>query len=139
MSRRSPTRAERRVAGVERRVARIAASPLPVVTWLVLVAAATACLVCAMLPVGPAWLGPAGAVTVTGTYAWALAARTGGRPVVFGTLALALGLATVLTDQQVLETGAAVLTAAVAGVLGVMSTVPAKGFPRLSASAWSRS
>ncbi|KAA1427882.1 hypothetical protein [Nocardioides antri] len=115
-------------AGLQRRVAGLAASRLPVAVWAVLVLAATACLVCAMVPVGPEWLGVTGSVTIAGTYAWALAARTGGRPVIFGTLAVALGLLAVWADQAVLATGAAVLTTAVAAVLGVMATVPARTF-----------
>ncbi len=66
---------------------------MPLVLWSVVLLAGLAALVAAMLPVGPPWLGGAGSVTVTTAYAWALAARTGGRPVVFGGLALALGVA----------------------------------------------
>lgn len=116
------------VSPLQERIARIAASPLPVVTWLVLVAAATAALVCAMVPVGPDWLGPSGSVAVAGTFTWAVAARTGGRPVVFGLLAVGLALVGVLSNEDFLHTGAAVVTAAVAAVLGVVVTVPAAGF-----------
>ncbi|WP_137293046.1 hypothetical protein [Nocardioides dongxiaopingii] len=112
------------------RVAALGASRVPVVAWFVLVAAGLAALVCAMVPVGPGWLGDAGAVVVASAYSWALAARTGGRPVVFGTLAAVLGVVVVLTDQDALRTGAAVLTCAVAAVLGVMTTVPAVTFLR---------
>jgi hypothetical protein len=78
--------------------------------------------------IGPAWLCSAGAVTVATAYSWALAVRTGGRPVVVGAMALVLGLAAVLSDDDSLRTGAAVLTGVVASVLGVMSTVPAVRF-----------
>lgn len=115
------------VSPLQERVARISASPLPVVAWLVLAAAETAALVCAMVPVGPDWLGKAGAVAVASTYSWALAARTGGRPVIFGLVALGLGLLGVLNSQDFLHSGAAVATAAIASVLGVMVTVPAQG------------
>lgn len=98
--------------------------------WVVLVVAAAAALVCAMVPVGPSWLGEAGAVVVAATYAWALAARAGGRPVVFGVLAVLVGVAVVLTDQDVLHTGAAAMTSVVAAVLAVVSTVPAVTFVR---------
>ena len=64
-------------------------------------------LVCAMVPTGPDWLGIDGSVIVGPTYAWALAARTGGRPVIFGTLALALGLLAVWADQDIISTGTA--------------------------------
>jgi hypothetical protein len=47
--------------------------------------------------------------------------------VIFGLLATALGLVTVLTHYDLLRTGAAVMVAAVAGVFGVMVTVPTKG------------
>ncbi len=116
------------VSSLQQRVERLSSSPAPVATWVVLVLAALAALGCAMFPVGPGWLGPAGSVAVAGTYTWALAARTGGRPVIFGLLAIGLGLGVVLTDYDVARTGAAVLTAAVAAVLAVMATVPAAGF-----------
>ena len=47
----------------------------------------------ALVPAGPAWLDGVGAVAVVTAYSWGLAARTGGRPVVFGGLALVLGVA----------------------------------------------
>jgi hypothetical protein len=99
-----------------------------VVVWAVIVLAGLAALVAAMVPIGPAWLSGAGAVAVSSAYAWALAARTGGRPMVFGGLALVLGVAVLVTDQQILRTGAAVLTCVVTAVLGVMATVPAVRF-----------
>ena len=55
-------------------------------------------------------------------------ARTGGRPVVVGLLALALGVAVVVVDDDSLRTGAAVLTCVVSAVLAVMATVPAVRF-----------
>lgn len=85
-----------------------------------------------MIPVGPDWLDAAGAVVVATAYAWGLAARTGGRPLVFGILTLACSVGAVLSDQDLLLTGAAVVVAALAAVFGVMLTVPAAGF--LSAS-----
>jgi hypothetical protein len=94
----------------------------------VLVLGGLGMLVAAMVPVGPDWLDGAGAVTVVSAYSWALAARTGGRPVVFGTLALALGVAVVLLDEDSLRSGAAVMTCVVTAVLAVMATVPAVGF-----------
>lgn len=129
VSRRAARAATRPIVGrAQRRIAAVAASPLPFVVWAVLVAAGAALLVCAMVPVGPNWLGITGSVTVGSAYAWALAARTGGRPVVFGTLAIAVGLLAAWADQDVISTGTAVLTAAVAAVLGVMATVPARTF-----------
>jgi len=68
-------------------------------------------------------------VAVVSIYSWALAARTGGRPVVFGTLALALGVLVLVADEPVLRTGAAVMTCVVSAVLAVMATVPAVTFP----------
>ncbi|TNM41992.1 hypothetical protein FHP29_08495 [Nocardioides albidus] len=112
---------------LEQRVGEFGASRAPLVIGFVLVVLGTAALVCAMVPVGPAWLGPAGSVTVATAFSWGLAARTGGRPLVFALLALACGLAAVGSDQDLLLTGAAVGTSAVAAVLGVMITVPAAG------------
>lgn len=89
---------------------------------------ALAALVAAMIPVGPDWLGGAGAVAVAVVYTAALAGRTGGRPWVFSGLALLVGVVTLVTDEDFLRTGAAVMTCVVAAVLGVMSTVPAVRF-----------
>jgi hypothetical protein len=112
---------------LEQRIGEFGASRWPLTIWLVVVVASTAALVCAMVPVGPDWLGTAGSIAVATAFTWGLAARTGGRPFVFAPLALACGLTAVLTDQDLLLTGAAVGTSAVAAVLGVMITVPAAG------------
>lgn len=82
----------------------------------------------ALARVGPEWFDQAGAVIVAATYTTALAIRTGGRPVVFGGLALALGVVAVTTSYDQLRAGAAVLTAACSAVLAVMATVPAQRF-----------
>ncbi|HYG94889.1 MAG TPA: hypothetical protein VD859_15025 [Nocardioides sp.] len=103
-----------------------AQSRVPLVTCALVTAVGLGLLVAATVPVGEEWFGPVGTVTVGTTLAAALAARTGGRPVIFGALALALGLAAVLSGNDILRTGAAVLTSAAAAVLGVMSTVPAR-------------
>ncbi len=95
------------------------------VAWVVLVALAAAALTCGVVAVGPTWLPQAGAVVVSAAYSWALAARTGGRPIVFGTLALAVAVAAVLVDVPTLRTGTAVGTSVVAAVLAVMATRPA--------------
>ncbi len=64
-------------------------------------------------------------MTVAAAYTWALAARTGGRPFVFGGLALVVGVAVLLLDEDYLRTGAAVMTCVVTAVFAVMATVPA--------------
>ncbi|MDQ6526932.1 hypothetical protein RB608_25170 [Nocardioides sp. LHD-245] len=112
---------------LEQRIGEFGASRAPLTIWFLLVVAATGALVCAMLPAGPAWLGTAGAVGVATAFTWGLAARTGGRALVFAPLALACALAAVASDNELLLTGAAVGTSAVAAVLGVMITVPAAG------------
>lgn len=71
-----------------------------------------------------------GAVLVATTYVWALAARTGGRPVVFALLTLAVGAGVVAADRPVLRSGAAVMVCVVTAVLAVVATVPAKSFRR---------
>ena len=85
-------------------------------------------LLSAMVPWGPHWVGSVASVVVTVTYTAALAARTGGRPVVFGVLALALGVAVLVIGSDALRTGAAVTTCALTAVLGVMATLPAARF-----------
>jgi hypothetical protein len=66
----------------------------------VLTLAGLGALVAAMVPVGPDWVGGAGAVAVAVTFTMALAARTGGRPIVFGGLALLVGVVTVVTGED---------------------------------------
>lgn len=100
--------------------------------WALVVAGGLACLVAALVPVGPVWLDGVGAVAIVATYAFALAARTGGRPFVFGGLALLLGTAVLLTDESYLRTGAAVMTCVVSAVLAVMVTVPGEHFARVA-------
>ncbi|MDT0202511.1 hypothetical protein [Nocardioides sp. AE5] len=78
--------------------------------------------------IGPAWLDQAAAVTISTCFAAFLSLRTGGRALVFGCVALALGLLAVVSGAELLRTGAAVMTSVVAGVLAVMATVPAVRF-----------
>jgi len=78
--------------------------------------------------IGPSWLDGAGAVAIGTTYVWILAARTGGRVLVFVPLALAVGVAAVALDNGVLRSGTAVMTSAAGAALGVMVTVPAPRF-----------
>ena len=123
----APVAASRVSAGRDL-VAALAGSRAPIVTVVVVLVLALACLVCAMVPVGPALLPGIGAVAVASVYSWALAARTGGRPVLFGSLALALGVGVLVLDQEWLRAGAAVMTCVVSSVLAVMVTVPARRF-----------
>ena len=96
--------------------------------WALTALAGLGALVAAIAEVGPDWLGDAGSIAVVTAYSWALAARAGGRPVVAGLLALVLGVAVVLVDDDRLRTGAGVLTCVVAAVFAVMATVPAVKF-----------
>jgi hypothetical protein len=66
-------------------------------------------------------------------YAWALAGRTGGRPVVFGGLALLVGVVVLAADESYLRTGAAVMTCVVSAVFAVMVTVPRERFAGVAA------
>ncbi|WP_300639841.1 hypothetical protein [Nocardioides sp.] len=127
----SPDSADRpspRATAWRERLTRLRRSRVPQVAWWLTVLTGTALLVCGVVPVGPSWLGGAGSVAVVTAYTWALAARTGGRPVVFGGLALAVGVLVLLLDDDRARTGAAVMTCAVSAVLAVMTTVPAKRF-----------
>ena len=73
----------------------------------------------------PRWSSTAGAVAVSIAYAWALAVRTGGRPVVFGLLALAIGVGrAALRQRGQLRSGAAVLTTSTCAVLAVHADDP---------------
>lgn len=93
--------------------------------WLLLTAAGGAALAAGIFGWGPTLLPQAGSVVVGSAYVWALAARTGGRPVVFGLLTVAVGVAVVLSDHEVLRNGAAVMLCAVTAILAVVATVPA--------------
>lgn len=76
-------------------------------------------------------VGEYGAVLISATYTYALAARIGGRPILYGLLALILGGTVIMfEDGHFLRGGAAILTAMVTGVLAVMGTVPAVTFPK---------
>lgn len=99
--------------------------------WLAVVAAGLALLVLALLEVGPGYLDDVGAVVVLAAYSWALAVRTGGRAVLFGTVAVLAGAGVVLAEEPWLRTGAAVMTCAVAATLAVVATVPQRRFPRV--------
>jgi hypothetical protein len=92
------------------------------------VAAGVVALTVAAMGIGPEYLDGIGATVVSTAFTWILAARVGGRPVVFGTLAALLGATAVYLDRDVLRTGAAVMTVSVASVLAVMATVPAVRF-----------
>ena len=93
-----------------------------------MVLAGLGALVTCVADLGPAWLCAAGSVAVVTAYSWALAARTGGRPIVVAVLALAMGLTVVIVDDDRLRTGEAVLTCVVSAILAVMATVPAVRF-----------
>ena len=70
---------------------------LGVAIWLTVVVAAAVALVAAIAGtdgpgrVSSTWLGDAGAIAASTAYTWGLAARTGGRPLVFSLLTLVLG------------------------------------------------
>jgi hypothetical protein len=114
---------------VRARVERIASSRVPVVAWVLIVVAGLGTLAACVADLGPGtYLCEAGSVAIVTAYSWALAARTGGRPVVVGLVALVLGVIVVASDDDSLRTGAAVLTCVVSAVLAVMATVPAVRF-----------
>jgi hypothetical protein len=98
------------------------------VIWALVVLTGLVALVGCLLEVGPDWACSVGAVIVATAYSWALAVRTGGRPIVTWVLALALGLTAVISDDDALRTGAAVLTCVVSAIFAVMATVPAVRF-----------
>jgi hypothetical protein len=96
--------------------------------WLVVVLVSAAALVAALLGEVGDWLADAGAVATSTAYAWGLAARTGGRPVIFSLLSLVIGGLVIGLDEDPLRSGAAVMTAVLTAVFAVMVTVPARGF-----------
>jgi hypothetical protein len=93
--------------------------------WLVVVLASAAVLVVGLVGHVGTWVADVGAVATSTAYTWGLAARTGGRPVLFSALTLALGGLVVFLDTDSLRSGAAVVTAVLTAVFAVMATVPA--------------
>jgi hypothetical protein len=107
------------------RLSGLRSSPLPAIVAGLVAAGGVALLLGAMLGFAPRHVAEAGSVSVATAFSWALAARVGGRPMVFGAVALAIGCAVLWLDRDFLTTGAAVMTGVVSAVLAVMATVPA--------------
>jgi hypothetical protein len=106
-------------------IANLRYSKLPVVVWAIIVLGGLGAIGAATAGYGPDQLSRSGAVAIASAYTWALAARTGGRPVIFGGLAVAVGVGVIVLDEDLLTTGAAVMACVVSAVLAVMVTVPA--------------
>lgn len=100
--------------------------------WSALVVAAAIALAVTRVPglplQEPRWVPLAAAAVVTVAFTFALAVRSGGRPVIAALVALAFTTAAVVSDVPVLLAGVAVCTAALGAVLGVLATVPAARF-----------
>jgi hypothetical protein len=96
--------------------------------WVVVTLVGVAMLCCAVADVGPSLLSGTGAVVVAASYTSALSLRSGGRPWVYGLLAVLMGVVALWLDQDFLRNGAAVLTAIVSAVFAVTATVPAVRF-----------
>ncbi|MEZ5094449.1 hypothetical protein [Nocardioides sp.] len=111
-----------------RTLATAAAPRLLVLLHLLLVLTGIAGLVASAAGVGPAYAGGAGAALITTTYTWVLALRTSGRWMLFTLLVGALSGLAAFGDYDLLRTGAAVSTASLGAVLGVMVTVPTVRF-----------
>jgi hypothetical protein len=107
------------------RVVGLRESSLPALVGGLVALAGAGMLVAAMLGFVTHSVGVLGSVAVATAYSWGLAARVGGRPMVFGAVALAIGGTAVWLDRDFLITGAAVMTGVVSAVLAVMATVPA--------------
>ncbi|HEY0888530.1 MAG TPA: hypothetical protein VGE38_02830 [Nocardioides sp.] len=99
-----------------------------IVLWVGVIIGGLACLAAGARSLGPDVLPGIGSVAIATAYTWVLCARTGGRPVLFTALAAALGAVVLLVDLPELRTGASVVVAAIAAVLGVVITVPAVRF-----------
>jgi len=77
---------------------------------------------------GPHVASGVGAVLIVTAATWWLTVRCGGRPLLFSTVAAAVGVLVVAVGNQQLCTGASVMTAAIVAVLAVMGTVPSVRF-----------
>ena len=101
-----------------------------VLLWSIAWIVGLACVVLAAFRIRAGLLGPIGAVDLTTVYVYGLAARTGGRPLIAGVLALVLGTSVFIVDSERMRTGAAVMMAVVSAVFAVMETTPAVTFKR---------
>ena len=101
---------------------------LGVTAWLLVVLGSAGVLVLGLAGHVGTWVADVGAVAASTAYTWGLAARTGGRPLLFSAFTLVLGGLVVALDSDSLRSGAAVVTAVLAAVLAVMATVPAVHF-----------
>ncbi|TQL66452.1 hypothetical protein FB381_0311 [Nocardioides albertanoniae] len=106
------------------------------VIWVAALVVGLAGLAISAFDLGPQIFGSLGAAVVGTAYTFALAHRTGGRPLIFGLLAAVAGLVVVVTDNEALRTGASVLVASVAAVLAVMATVPGRRFLQVTREAF---
>ena len=98
---------------------------IAVLLWSTAIAVGLVYLAAAALDTGPGWFDSVGAVVIATALTWGLTVRTGGRPFLFSLLVLVVAVGVVVVDNEQLSTGAAVVTAAMAAMLGVMATVPA--------------
>lgn len=102
---------------------------LSTVLWLAVGVAAMAAVIVPWTEIEvPGYVGLVGAVALTTLFTHGLAVRTGGRPLISGGLALLLSSAAAYSGIAILLAGAAVGTAVVAAVLGVLATIPAARF-----------
>jgi hypothetical protein len=97
--------------------------------WLVLMLlGALGIVVVRLVPDLPEVLRDVCAIVVSGTLAWGLAIRTGGRPFWSAGLGSALAIGAVVSDWHPLVAGAAVGTGVMGATLAVMATTPAATF-----------
>jgi len=120
----------RRRQARERTLGRVLRRGAAVTTWLLVTLAGVAALCGEIMGLEVPHLADLGALTVATAYTWALTVRTGGRPIVYAALAVALGAVVLVVDNDLLRNGASVLTAVVTGVFAVMATVPAVQFSK---------
>ncbi len=84
------------------------------------------CLILQLLDIGPHALARIGAVLVSTALVWAMAARSGGRPLLFAAVALVVCTVIASVGDDALRTGAAVMTAALSAVHAIIATIPAR-------------
>lgn len=97
--------------------------------WLTLGVLGTAAVGAAWTPLAvPDYVPLVGAVTLTTTFAFALAARTGGRALISAAVTLGLASVAAVSQAPIMLAAAAVSTAVLAAVFAVMNTKPAARF-----------
>ncbi len=129
--RRAADRAPSRLQGLAVRLETIGGARERLLALVSCVGVGSALVLLRLWEVGPAVLGNWGSVLLCAAFAWALARRVDGRPMVALALAVVAGVVTVLSGGEfgeLMHAGAAVFATVLSGMLAVLATIPSRSF-----------